>query len=391
MENISTPDGPYGVTGFEGAPIPSTTTTRAAESMLRAQLHWLRSRILSDGLNIARLPRWVRAASVRWCWVGQTLVAVFDDAEARDTYTYEGNFHTDISFLFKQADYIPDGCLVTPFEKSTGALALIGTGGDGSRSIMNMRFSRPAFIGCGYGVRHLPVIVANMALGIQPHGADTMIALQLLPFALYIRFEDVQAPTWQTWDRIGDYLIDWLKDFHDQPIGDVLESRSVRQQAFEVTKHSSVLVLGSYDKTAQSRLEEVRNFLIGLGWDAHLLKSQADISMMSNEEKLRLWAGVSRFCVMLDEQPSGHVAEYVWLREQRVTTAVIRIGQGSTWMIGDDMIADLNYFRLFDGTQGLERAIVQASEWAAAFTQKRAERYNSLYPWRAEDGTPRMR
>ncbi|GEM_PF-6820812 len=152
---------------------------------------------------------------------------------------------------------------------------------------------------------------------------------------------------------------------------------------FEASKKASVIVLGSYSNTELPWLLEVRDSLRARGYDAELIKDLPDIQMLSNEEKVRLFTASSRFLVMVDRSASGHIAEYIIVREQRSILALLRpLKTGSTWMIGDDPWVDSNYIKLFEFEQSPNGVMDQAVRWAEGMAQLRASAYDKGYPWR---------
>jgi hypothetical protein len=141
--------------------------------------------------------------------------------------------------------------------------------------------------------------------------------------------------------------------------------------------------LGKDSGPELSELLEVRDFLRGRSYDADLIKDLPEIPMMSNEEKVRLWALVSRFCVMIDRAATGHIAEYSFLREQRSILAMLRPhGSGSTYMIGDDHLVDLNFINVYEFEKTPLKILGNAVDWAEGIAADRSEAYGKAYPWR---------
>lgn len=152
---------------------------------------------------------------------------------------------------------------------------------------------------------------------------------------------------------------------------------------FEASKKAGVIVLGKDNGPELQDLVLVRDYLRGRGYDAQLIKELPEISMMTNEEKVRLWTLSSRFCVMVDQVAAGHIAEYVIVREQRSILAVLRpVRSGSTWMIGDDPWVDVNFIRIFEFEQTPVSALDNAIGWAEQIALTRSGTYDTAYPWR---------
>jgi hypothetical protein len=145
----------------------------------------------------------------------------------------------------------------------------------------------------------------------------------------------------------------------------------------------SSIVLGKDSVPELHELREVQSHLQKKGYNAQLVKDIPDISEMSNEEKVRFWGLACRFCVMVDRIPAGHVAEYMILREQRSILVVLRpVKSGSTYMIGDDALVDVNHIRIFSFDRTPLDMLDEAIEWAEKTAQERAKAYDAAYPWR---------
>jgi hypothetical protein len=364
--------------------VPTADPAMHSATTLRAIVHQMRRHVVAAGMDVRRLPPWVTQGGPRWCLLGpdQTLLAVFGDRETGSAFDYCGRRAADIAFLLSKPDFQPEAASLDA-RNAPGAILIRGSIEKGSRTTVRLEGAKPAFMNCGYSGPHGPLLLADLAIGLNPTGpkGSDPAALAVIPFAMYLHQRQLDEHPVKTWERM-QALRDMLRETHDGPAGDLYETRIMRQQVFAVTKETSVLVLGAYAGAAGERLLSVRQMLRDLGWDANLLSELNEIPMMSNEEKLRLWAGASRFCVMVDEVPSGHLAEYMMLREQRVTTAVLRPSHGSSWMVGDDAADDVNFIRNFDASGDVAAVLQTASDWARDFTRERARRYNALYPWR---------
>jgi hypothetical protein len=104
---------------------------------------------------------------------------------------------------------------------------------------------------------------------------------------------------------------------------------------------------------------------------------------MSNEDKVRLWTIASRYCVMVDRSASGHIAEFMILKEQRSILALLRrLGSGSTFMIGDAALVDANYIRILEFENSPIEVLNEAIDWAEGVARIRSEAYDKAYPWR---------
>jgi hypothetical protein len=206
-------------------------------------------------------------------------------------------------------------------------------------------------------------------------------AARYVSFAIYVHKNEVTdfERFWSLHRHdIGSLFVNIEKSF-----GDYYESITTRDNIFNVTKESTVIVLGKYTNPELQELIEVRDFLKGRGYKAALIKEIIEVPMMSNEEKLRSWAVAARFCVMIDREPSGHIFEYGILKEQRCISAFLRPeGIGSTYMIGDAHLTDLNYIRNFIFKTSPLEVMDAAIEWSEGLIEARTNAYNQYYPWR---------
>jgi len=214
----------------------------------------------------------------------------------------------------------------------------------------------------------------------------------VVPFALYVHWSDLaSAPA--LWKKISRPVMKSLKKCHDRALGDEYERVRPRVRALEraegpllLAKESGVIVLGHDSGRDLAEMERVSERLRSMEYDARLIREMVDIPTMSNEEKVRLWTMAARFSVMIDRTPSGHIAEHVFAQGQRTILAVLRPhGTGSTYMIGDAGLVDVNYVKVFEFDYYPEDVLEEAVKWAETHALARQQAYASAYPWRSEN------
>ncbi len=104
--------------------------------------------------------------------------------------------------------------------------------------------------------------------------------------------------------------------------------------------------------------------------------------MKSNEDKVRLWTLSSRFCIMVDRVPAGHIAEYVILKQQNSILALLRPrAMGSTRIIDYSNLVDLNFIQNFEFELSPLEVLDSAVTWEEGIARSREEAYNMEYPW----------
>lgn len=121
--------------------------------------------------------------------------------------------------------------------------------------------------------------------------------------------------------------------------------------------------------------------MIRLGYDAFLIKDLPAPDEMSLSEKVRLWTTASRFCIMVDREASGHIKEYEMVKQERKPLVLLRPKEsGSTWMIGDEEIIDLNYIKTFEFTNSPLGKTEEGIQWAENLLCDRGKEYPDFYP-----------
>jgi len=175
-------------------------------------------------------------------------------------------------------------------------------------------------------------------------------------------------------------LRDFLGIVTNPEFGPIVQKYVRIGDAIHQLKNNSVVVLGKDTPL----LRRIRDELGTLKYNAFLVKEQPDLPDQSPEEKVKLYTLMSKFGVMEDSVASGHIAEFEYCKNNRVVLVILRKeGKGSTWMIGDAPLVDINYIRSFEYTErSLHHVLVEASKWAEAFIQRRVDSYKKYFPWR---------
>lgn len=163
------------------------------------------------------------------------------------------------------------------------------------------------------------------------------------------------------------------------------EARDVPIHEFiKVHKDKTVLVLGSYSDEAMPRLRSICEALETIGYEPVLLKDIPDDPQVSLRQTATIVAGISRFIVVEDSSPSGHLIEFEGCRFNQSVTVILREeGRGSTQMTAGDsafskVILERDYKR-----DELHDVIRQATQWAEQrVSELAALGMKNTYPWR---------
>jgi len=154
-------------------------------------------------------------------------------------------------------------------------------------------------------------------------------------------------------------------------------------------KSNSVIVLGKDTYPELKVLRRICDELRTLEYHAFLAKEQPDIPGQSLEEKVKLLTLISKFAVMEDSIASGHIAEFEYCKTNRVPLILLRReGKGSTWMIGDAGLVDVNYIKKFEYSEStLHDVLDVATDWVEKFIERKAEVYGTYYPWLGKENS----
>jgi hypothetical protein len=143
----------------------------------------------------------------------------------------------------------------------------------------------------------------------------------------------------------------------------------------------NVLLLGSYREPTD--FERLKGVLSSFGYNGLLLRDAPDLPNQTNLEKLVTAIVLSRFVIVIDTQPSGHLAEVMQLLQMRFKPVIIlRFGdKPSTWFVEDKIRTD-DYFRVEVVPSISEQSLLPALSWAKAKTERQTAALNSINHWR---------
>ncbi len=332
------------------------------ETQFAALIRMIRAEVTARGWSLERLPPWLTAATIRAGMTGPTALAMFSASrESTDIFVWKGSIHCDVILLLDCPDYHPAGCFIdTSLPRPNNApLLMCGDRADKSersRSAIRLPTVRPALTSCGFKGYHPPFMLSEMIIELMSAPEEFgSLRSGVVPFSIFVNGDDLKSVP-ALWGRISDPVMKALKQCHDKSLGEEYERVRGRTQSLiaaegslQLAKESGVVVLGHDTGRDLTELRRICDRLCTMGYDARLIREMAEIPAMSNEEKVRLWTLASRFVVMIDNTPSGHILEHALLKEQRTILAVIRRrGHGSSYMIGDAELVDLNFIRVFE-------------------------------------------
>jgi hypothetical protein len=347
-----------------------------AEIFAKSLLIAIRKFIDSYDTDPAKFPRWAHAANIRLGEVnGSTIIFFEQTPDDKDQIIEYRSVNSDVEFMFPQRT---SSCVEGPFwwpENIDDEFNLQFA------SNLSLSISSPSqcFTNISMREKHPAFLFLNVWLRYEPK--NQIEALRHVPFGLLIsrsHMDDFQA----FWEGCSNPLLSSILDLYDRA---EYQSIPIAEKGVLASVDDTVIVLGSYKGSQEDELRQVRDRLIGLGYDAFLIKDLPENNEMSLPEKVRLWTTASRFCIMVDRDASGHIKEYEMVKSQRKPLILLRPeNKGSTWMIGDDEIIDLNFIKTFEFTDSVFETIEDGVQWAEDLLHQRGKAYPEFYPWKKE-------
>lgn len=348
-------------------------------------LERIRDFVNSDKLIIERLPKWVKSANVKIAKLNDSTIFLFEDSpKDGDSFIDCGGVRSDLQFFLELPEYVPKAAsFKTPHGR--GLIILHGEYGKDKKVVFNINSSDSALFNVGYVSYHSPLAIVNIFIQLS-FGGD-VLATRFVPFAIYVHDRDF-FDFENFWDKCTPHIQNTLRAIHHSEAGDYYQSTKERISGVLVGKEKSVIVFGKdSDPEMLRELLRIRDYLIAKDYDAYLLRDLPEHPSMSLEEKAKLWSLASRFCVMIDREPSGHLVEYPYIKSVRAILALLRPkGSGSTYMIGDEQVTDINYINIFEFQHSPLEVINDAITWAEKLVAARIKGYEKAYPWRRKIG-----
>lgn len=156
-------------------------------------------------------------------------------------------------------------------------------------------------------------------------------------------------------------------------------------KTLETPVKQNVLLLGSYSSERDKEdFDKLKSCLSSFGYYGFMLKDSQDLPIQSNIEKLLAAIIFSCFVIVLDSQPSGHIAELTKLLSLRFRPVIIvrrKDAKPSTSFLEDTIASDDN-FRIAEISDVSNSELLSHIKWAKEKTDTQIDRYNEINSWR---------
>ena len=145
----------------------------------------------------------------------------------------------------------------------------------------------------------------------------------------------------------------------------------------------SVLILGKDTGEGLELLKRIQAHLDYLGFYTYIIKEQPDIIGESVMQKVLRFGLSSRFVIIENSEPTGHLYEFPHITKFAELTSIVlqREGEGSTWMF-EDLYHKLQNIKKFEYTNdNLEKQINLGIDWANGYVKSFGEYQKQKLPW----------
>jgi hypothetical protein len=145
----------------------------------------------------------------------------------------------------------------------------------------------------------------------------------------------------------------------------------------------SVLILGKDSGAGLDRLKTIGFKLEELGYYIYIINEEPDRRGESIVQKVLRYALSSKFVLIENTEPSGHLYEipHVAKAAECVTVVLQEEGKGATWMFEDAYAKHNHWHKLTYRHGGLEHAVEEAAAWAENFVTDFAGYQAANLPW----------
>lgn len=148
-------------------------------------------------------------------------------------------------------------------------------------------------------------------------------------------------------------------------------------------RQKTVLVLGSYDDEGKRRLQSISAALKQVGYEPVLVEEIPDFEHYDLNQKVVAIGAVSRFIVIDDSTPSGHLTEVELCRTNRWVTVIFRAyARGASWMTAGASISSNVILEKSYDPASPQSAVEEATHWAETRLGELKNQLDDIYPWR---------
>ena len=134
----------------------------------------------------------------------------------------------------------------------------------------------------------------------------------------------------------------------------------------------------------------MQSTLQGLGYHVYIVKEQPDKPGESIIQKVLRFALASKFVLVENTEPSGHLYEipHVAKLAECVTVFLLEAGRGATWMFEDAYLKHRHWHKIEYPNGALPQTTREAAQWAEGFAATFTADQKRKPPWLTLSTTP---
>jgi len=145
----------------------------------------------------------------------------------------------------------------------------------------------------------------------------------------------------------------------------------------------SILILGKDTGAGLDLLKRIQSYLDDLGYYTYIIKELPDRIGESVIQKVLRYGLSSKFVIIENSEPTGHLYEFPHIAKVAELTCVIlqRKGQGATWMF-EDLYHKMNNIKKFEyENDDIELQIQDGINWANDYLRSFGDYQKKKSPW----------
>jgi hypothetical protein len=145
----------------------------------------------------------------------------------------------------------------------------------------------------------------------------------------------------------------------------------------------SVLILGKDTGDGLDRLKRIGSVLDELGYHIYIIKEQPDRIGESVMQKVLRHALSSKFVIVENTEPSGHLYEIPHVTKMAECTTIVlqEEGKGATWMFEDAYVRHSHWGKFTYTPEALDQVVRDAVAWAEDFVRQFGHCQALALPW----------
>ncbi|MBB4119763.1 hypothetical protein GGR32_002069 [Mesonia hippocampi] len=146
----------------------------------------------------------------------------------------------------------------------------------------------------------------------------------------------------------------------------------------------SVLILGKDTGEHMQKLEKIAKILEENNLSPIIIKKKEDFKEEKPNQKILRHALQSKFIIIENTEPSGHLIEFEKIKiTEKITAVIQKENNGATWLTEDSFIGrtDIKKFTYSNSKKDFEKNVICAIKWGNEKFEEQMDILVQTYPW----------